>query len=85
MDYFVSANTLRFFDILGLDSKFTELNLELWPSDGNYIATEKCISSIKCINDRAEREVALIEEYNRLHTQDEQQNKFLLQVVSDHR
>ena len=54
-------------------------------SDGNYIATEKCIRSINCMNDTAERGVALIEEYNRLHTQDEQQKQFLLQVVSDHR
>ncbi|KAJ4450911.1 hypothetical protein ANN_02345 [Periplaneta americana] len=85
LDCFVSANTLRFFGIFYLDSKFTELDPGLWLSDGNCNVTEKCIGSINyCINDTAKHGVVLIEEYNQLHTQDETQKQFLLQIVGDH-
>ena len=37
------------------------------------------------VNDLAEHSVALMEEYNALHTCDEDQKQYLLQVVSEHR
>ena len=37
------------------------------------------------INDHAERGVALIDEYNRTLTHDEEQLQFLLQIIACHR
>ena len=41
--------------------------------------------SVKVVNDLAERGVALIQEFNSSITRNEEQKKFLLQVVENHR
>ena len=43
------------------------------------------VKRLKVVNDNAERGVALVQAYNRLLTKDEEQQQFLLQVVSEHR
>ena len=40
---------------------------------------------MKVVNDIAERGVKLIEDYNKLITNDEQQKQYLLQVVSNYK
>lgn len=40
---------------------------------------------MKVVNDIAERGVALMDEYNRLHTNDEEQKQYLLLTVKDYR
>ena len=37
--------------------------------------------NMKVTNDLAERGVKLMEEYNKIHTNDEQQKQYLLQIV----
>ena len=49
------------------------------------IELRETVKSLRIINDVAEREVTLMEWYNRLHTCDEEQKQYLLRVVSDHR
>lgn len=42
-------------------------------------------AGLAVVNDRAERGVALIQEFNKRLTKNEDQLQFLLQVVSEHR
>jgi len=40
---------------------------------------------MRVVNDIAERGVSLMEEYNKLHTTDEEQKQFLILVVKEYR
>lgn len=75
---FVTSNTLRFFIILGISSAFLK-------KDDDYKKSKNIVRSMRVVNDIAERGVALIEEYNKLITTNEEQKQFLLLVVKNYR
>jgi len=81
---FVTSNTTRFFNILGMDSHFLDADSETWHQYDGYLSAEETAKSIIVTNDTAERGMALIEEYNTLHTCDEEQKQYLLLAVSEH-
>ena len=85
LDRFVTSNTMRFFRILGIEPVFLNIDPEDWSNDADYCTAEKIVKALRVINDVAERGVALMEGYNRLHTCDEEQKQYLLRVVCDHR
>jgi hypothetical protein len=82
---FVTINTRRFFQKLKLDQNFLNEDPSNWNDQAGYQSARSLVQSIQVINDSAERGVALIQEYNRLMTRDEDQLQFLMQVVADHR
>ena len=81
---FVTQNTMKFFEILSIASDWLKNDLNLWSQDSVFEATWQIVSGLSVVNDRAERGVALIQEYNQILTKDEGQNQALLQVVSEH-
>ena len=85
VENFISVNTMKFFTSMGINTKFLDIDPNDWCVDSDYIAGEKCVKSLSVVNDLAEHSVALMEEYNALHTCDEDQKQYLLQVVGDHR
>lgn len=82
---FVSSNSLRFFKILGISSEFLRKEPRLWEEDEDYKVSREIVRSMRVVNDIAERGVALIEEYNKLITTDEEQKQYLLLVVKKFR
>lgn len=82
---FVTSNTLRFFRILGIPSAFLQKEPRLWGEDEDYKASREIVRSMRVVNDIAERGVALIEEFNKLITTDEEPKQFLLLVVKNFR
>lgn len=82
---FVSKNTRNFFEALDIDTGFLQADPDTWDSRDDYKAACVITHNLKVVNDSAERGVALIEEYNSLLTNDEEQKQYLLQVVQDHR
>ena len=82
---FVTEQTKQFFDGLRLPQSSLCKDPEVWHEDADYIAAEKIVSGQKVVNDTAERGVALIQEFNDILTNNEEQKQFLLQVVSQHR
>ena len=80
---FVTINTRQFFQKLKLDQKFLDEDPSTWKDHDGFQSAIRCIQSISVTNDSAERGVALIQEYNKLITKDEDQLQFLLQVVSE--
>lgn len=85
LEDFVSSNTLQFFKIIGISSKFLEKDVEMWIADEEYQAAKCTTQHMKVVNDIAERGVALMDEYNKLLTNDEEQKQFLLLVVQKYR
>ncbi|ESO02828.1 hypothetical protein HELRODRAFT_174252 [Helobdella robusta] len=54
-------------------------------TDNDYIIGQRKIKSLKVVNDAAERGVALIQEFNRVVTNDKDQKQYLMQVIEEHR
>ena len=82
---FVTKNTRRFFTKIKMDEKFLTKNPGSWNNQPSYLMAKKLAQKIQVINDTAEHGVALMQEYNRLVTHDEDQLQFLMQIVTEHR
>ncbi|KAG8176621.1 hypothetical protein JTE90_028603 [Oedothorax gibbosus] len=74
-----------FSKITGISSQFLEKDVEMWIEDEEYQAAKCTTRHMKVVNDIAERGVALMDEYNKLLTNDEEQKQFLLLVVQKYR
>jgi len=75
---FVTKNTRRFFLKMKMDQKFLTEDPGSWNDHSGYLMARKLVQGIQVTNDTAERGVALIQEYNRLVTHDEDQLQFLM-------
>jgi hypothetical protein len=53
-----------FFDITGLDCSFLHHPADMWPGIASYQEALHIVTNIPCVNDCAERGVALIQEFN---------------------
>ena len=82
---FVTTNTMNFCRCLDITTYFLQADPDMWNSRNDYKRALEIMRNLKVVNDTAERGVALIEEYNSLLTNDEEQKQYLLQVVQDHR
>ena len=58
---------------------------QAWTEDEDYKSTRDSVRCMRVVNDIAERGVALMDEFNKLHTTDEEQKQFLLLVVKEYR
>ena len=85
LEDFVTQNTWGLFDKLGIETAFLEHDPESWSSNDDFQKGMEIVKNIKVTNDHAERAVALVQEFNKHITHDEDQLQFLLQVVSEHR
>ena len=81
----MSSTTQEFFSITGLSFQFLELDVEQWDDDSEYKSVKATIRLLKVINDIAECGVALMDEFNKLLTNDEEQKHILLLVVQHYR
>ena len=71
--------------MFGHSHKFSRCDPNTWDSRDDYKIASSVANGLKVVNDLAERGVALIEEYNSLFTEYEEQKQYLLQIVQDHR
>ena len=72
---------MKFFEILGIASDWLKNDPNLWSQDSVFEATRQIVSGLSVVNDRVERGVSLIQEYNQILTKDEGKKQALLQVV----
>jgi len=75
---FVTKSTRRFFLKMKMDQKLLMEDSGLWNDQPGYLITRKLVQGIQVTNDTAEHGVALIQEYNRLVTHDEDQLQFFM-------
>ena len=81
----MTYSTRRFFNITGFSGSFLDKDVEAWTEDEDYKSTRDSVRCMRVVNDIAECSVALMDEYNKLHTTDEEQKQFLLLVVKEYR
>lgn len=73
-----------FFETTGMSCRFLESPAECWQEDICFQNARNSLINLQCVNDCAERGVALIEKFNAA-TSNEEQKQCLLQVVEKHR
>lgn len=59
---FVTANTVSFFDTLGLSSTFLDTSVEDWLQAESYCIAKSVVNDFKVVNDITERGVKLMED-----------------------
>ncbi|KAL4090669.1 hypothetical protein QTP88_025463 [Uroleucon formosanum] len=77
--------SLTLFNHFKINTEFLKIDPSSWQNNENYKKAAAIIKNIPVVNDIAEQEVKLIEEYNDKITKDESQKQYLLQVVYDYR
>ena len=82
---FCTRSTEGFFDKLGLDKGFLEVDPDDWEHREDFVKASQVAAGLSVVNDHAERGVALVQEYSSHLTKDEDQLQYILQVVQDHR
>jgi hypothetical protein len=73
-----------FFDITGLNCSFLTEPVSAWLENPYYKHAAMVVNNLPCVNDSAERGVALMQDFNK-SVKDEEQKQFLLQVTEKHR
>jgi hypothetical protein len=81
---FIGPDTKNFFKRFKIKPDFLKRTPDKWVDDLNYQFGKEIISKLKVTNDVAERGVQLIKDYNRSRTKNEEQQQYLIQVVSDY-
>lgn len=82
---FVSMRSINIFKSFDLSYDFIDEDVTLWPQNPNFIENLEYFNKLQIVNDVAERGVAIMEQYNRCLTKDEDQLQYILQVVTEHR
>lgn len=82
---FVSSNTNKFFAASHIETDFLQQHPSSWGSSDVYQISCDRVKRLKVVNDAAERGVALIQNFNSILTNQEEQKQYLLQVVEHHR
>ena len=85
LDQFCTANSIKFFKILRSSEAFLTKDPATWCDDEDNKKARNIVSKLVVVNDRDERGVALIKNFNKTLVKDEKQLQFLLQFVSNHR
>ncbi|VVC38145.1 Hypothetical protein CINCED_3A013392 [Cinara cedri] len=81
---FVCKNTLKLFKALDIPQDFLNPHPSTWENNNDFIESRKRIQNLKVVNDAAERGISLIQTFNGILTNQEEQKQYLLQVVEQH-
>lgn len=82
---FATYRSNNFLKILNLDNSFLQVEIESWPRNESFKKCKQICLHLKVVNDIAERGVALIQEYNVLHTKNEKEKQDILLGVAQNR
>ncbi|KAE9528726.1 hypothetical protein AGLY_012301 [Aphis glycines] len=75
----------KIFERFKIRDDFLRADPKIWKDLEEYKEAKQIISSLKIVNDAAERGVKLMEEFNIKFTKSEDQKQFTLQVVQEYR
>ncbi|XP_063385404.1 uncharacterized protein LOC134671472 [Cydia fagiglandana] len=85
LDDFVSTKSKHLFTRLKIDTSFLSVPVLMWSQNDAYLNAKSKISTLRAVNDTAERAVKLMQDFHGLITADEEQKQFLLRCVQEHR
>ena len=69
------------FDIVNSDPVWLTQSVSEWESDPDYLEVKEFVSTVKVVNDRCERAVAMATDYVKILTKDSSMRRKILQVV----
>lgn len=78
-----TPHTFSTFSRFNISTDFLQLDPLEWPNNDSYKKARSIIISLKVVNDTAERNVKLMEEFNQKATKNEEQKQYLLQVCTN--
>ena len=81
----VTPESYKFFDILGLDCEWLSKNPDRWEEFESFVEAKQFVTTVKVVNDTAERGVKLAEDYATILTQDDDMRAMILQGVEKNR
>lgn len=81
---FFTGSSKNFFNYLDLECDFLDINPDLWKNSESYEKARKIVSSLRVVNDTAERAVGLVKKFNRVLTNDEEQKQYMYKAVKKH-
>ena len=81
----VTPESYKFFDILGLDCSWLEKNPDKWEEDESYLVAKEFVTTVKVVNDTAERGVKMAEDYATILTKDDDMRAMIMQGVEQNR
>ena len=73
------------FETLHIPTSFLDDDPSTWCNSESFLKAQKLVQGLTVVNDRAERGVALTQNFSKKLTKDEEELQFLLQVVTEHR
>ena len=82
---FVSYKSKVLFSSFELQTEFFDLDPSIWDDNEEYQTASEFFQNLLVVNDAAERGVKFMKDYNRILTKDQEQVKFILQVVDSYR
>ena len=80
-----SKQSLNLFNRFHLDIEFLDQDICLWESNPSFQKARRVLSSLRAVNDTAERAVALVTKFNSCVAIKEEQKQYLFKVVAEHR
>lgn len=81
---FITENTKDFFSRYNISIDFLELDPSKWHSDAEYQRAQKMLKTLQVVNDHSERALNMMQRFNRLVTRDEEEEQYILQIISEH-
>ncbi|XP_055916769.1 uncharacterized protein LOC129949371 [Eupeodes corollae] len=85
LEDFVSIRSKFFFARLKIDDSFLQESPYSWNTSTSYLQAKNAVSTLRTVNDTAERAVKLMQDFHGLITVEEEQKQFLLRCVQEHR
>lgn len=77
-----TPHSLNIFSWFNISSDFLQVDPLEWENNDNYKKARSVLISLKVVNDTAERDIKLMEEFNQKITKNEDQKQFLLKVYT---
>ena len=82
---FVTNNTKKLFVAFGIPQCFLNEDPMTWQTNESFIEGYRRIRNLKVVNDAAERGISMVQSFNTVLTNQEEQKQYLLQLVEKHR
>ena len=79
LNEFVTSNTRQLFNALDIPQQFIQQHPSMWKSLDDYRHGQNRLMSSKVVNDAAEREISLIQSFNAVISNQEEQKQYLMQ------
>ncbi|GBN47962.1 hypothetical protein AVEN_62951-1 [Araneus ventricosus] len=77
---FISQKSLNLLKKLNIDISFLNISPDLWDRDDSHLKSQEIFQNLRVVNDTAEREVKLMQDFNGLLTVDEEEKQFFFQL-----